>query len=105
MVKADEVSGIEGENASHAVYVRDSRQPGIVDLRSHNAVLNDKTLPFGIDRGGVGQQRQEVFDYGHLGKDDIARKSQAVLIRGARRNIPEFSDVLWREINRSIPCQ
>ena len=54
------VSYVECQEATYSVSFHGCDQPGIVHLHAGNTVVNDDPFPFGINRGRIGQQRQQM---------------------------------------------
>jgi hypothetical protein len=51
--EACEVPCIEGENAFYAVDVHGGSEPGIMNLRAGDAVINEQPTPFVVNCEGV----------------------------------------------------
>jgi hypothetical protein len=94
------IRDIKCEKALYAVHVHACNQPGVVDLNANDVVFDDQPLPFCVCGGGFWEQGQNSLKPFDLRQSLRGRETKAVVGHRARYHVPEFEDVLRREIYR-----
>ena len=97
---ADEISSVESENPWNVMHVHCGYQFRVVDFDALNIVFHYQALPLTVDRRRIGEQGQGLLDDSHFPQHQSDRKPETISLDRPRGNVPEFRNVLEREVQR-----
>ena len=84
-IKSAEVGFIQGKDVGDAVCVHCGSEPGIINLKSRNAILHHNPPTCSIDCGVIGQQFHSRLNYGYLSIRVLNRQPKRVASLTSRR--------------------
>ena len=89
-----EVGHIEGDDLRNVVGFHDGHEAGIVNLGTHNGVIDDQPAPSSKHLERIRKDREELLQLVGVAIPTVDAQTQAIHVKRSRADIPEFRDIL-----------
>jgi hypothetical protein len=100
--KSLEVVSVKGQQVSQSMNVHDSRQAGVVDLDSSDAVCLNKAKPLGKDGRRLLGKSKKCENTTYFISGIAEREAKAVSFDRSGRRVPELHDILCGYMDLSV---
>ena len=98
-LESGKVPGVESENPADAMDGHERHKPHVVHLRTPDGMKGDEAFPFPVTCWRVRQEGKHSLDFANFTQCKRRRESQAVGGDRPSHYVPEFRNVLQREID------